>query len=160
MSTSFPQHGRLAGIDYGHVRVGIAVCDPERAIASPLATYTRRDPEADADFFRRLVDEEHLVGFVVGLPIHASGSESAKSGEARRFGKWLTQVTGRPVCYWDERYTTVEAEQLLLQAEVRKRGRKKRLDSVAAQILLAAFLESPQTDQQPPQPLDDTRESM
>jgi putative Holliday junction resolvase len=152
-SPLIPAHGRLAGIDYGTVRIGIAVCDDERVVASPFDTYTRRNPDADAAFFREFVEQERIVGFVVGLPVHSSGSESVKSQEVRRFGEWLAAATDRPVQYWDERYTTVAAEQLLNQASIRGRKRKTRLDRVAAQIILATFIEV--GHEATPQPLDD-----
>ncbi len=96
-STEFPTTGRLAGIDYGTVRIGVAITDASRILASPLENYNRRSLEADADYFRRLTDQEQIVGFVVGLPVHSSGQESQKSAEARGFGQWLRAVTGRPV---------------------------------------------------------------
>ena len=72
--------------------------------------------------------------------MHLDGRESEKSLEARRFGKWLGDVTGLPVEFFDERFTSLEAEQLLLGAELTKKRRKKRLDMLAAQIMLAAYL--------------------
>lgn len=134
--------GRLAGVDFGTVRIGIAITDPEQRIASPLANYTRRSEKADAEFFRKLVAEERIAGFVVGLPVHLDGRESQKSAEARRFGEWLGQISGRPVVFFDERFTSVEAEQALLGAELTKKKRKARLDMLAAQILLTAYLEA------------------
>jgi len=134
--------GRVAGVDYGHVRIGIALSDPDRTIASPLENYTRRGPALDAQRFRRLAAEEQIALFVVGLPIHLDGGESEKSREARRFGAWLAEATGVPVEFFDERFTSVEAEQMLLAADVTRRGRKKRLDMLAAQILLSAWLEA------------------
>ncbi len=92
--------------------------------------------------------------FVVGLPVHTSGHESQKSLEAKAFGDWLTGVTGVPVAYFDERYTTVEAEQILAGAKLTKARRKERLDMLAAQILLTAYLESTSRDL-PPGALDD-----
>lgn len=141
-SGSFPASGRLAGIDYGTVRVGVAITDPERRLASPLAVLTRRDRTQEARYFQQLVADELIVGFVVGLPVHSHGGESEKSREARRFGDWLTQVTGRSVVYFDERFTTVVAEQLLNSAGLTSQRRKERRDKLAAQILLTAFLES------------------
>jgi putative Holliday junction resolvase len=134
--------GRLAGIDYGTVRIGIAITDPEQRIASPLLNYTRRGERADAEFFRKLVTEERIAGFVVGLPIHLDGRESEKSAEARRFGQWLGETTGLPTVFFDERFTSVEAEHALLDAEMTKKQRKARLDKLAAQILLMAYLEA------------------
>jgi putative Holliday junction resolvase len=134
--------GRVAGIDYGTVRIGIALTDPQRTIASPIENYTRRNIELDAQRFKQLVKEEKVTLFVVGLPIHLDGRESAKSVEARQFGKWLAEVTGVPVDFFDERFTSSEAENLLLDADLTKKRRKKRLDMLAAQIMLTAFLES------------------
>jgi putative Holliday junction resolvase len=134
--------GRIAGIDFGTVRIGIAISDPEGKIASPLENYTRRGKDQDARRFQRLVAEERVSQFVVGLPVYLDGNESPKSIEARQFGQWLFELTGVPVVYFDERFTSQEAEQFLLGAELTKKNRKKRLDMLAAQIMLSAFLES------------------
>ncbi len=99
----WPASGRLAGIDYGTVRIGVAVTDPDRRLASPWATHERRSLTADAAFFARLVIDERIVGFVVGLPLIPRGDESPKSTEARRFGRWLGEATGKPVVFFDER---------------------------------------------------------
>lgn len=138
--TSAP--GRVAGIDYGAVRIGIAITDPERKIANPLENYTRRGPDQDAQRFRRLVAEEQVVLFVVGLPLHLDDRESQKSQEARQFGQWLSEVTGVPVEFFDERFTSRDAEELLLAADMTRKRRKRRLDMLAAQIMLSGYLES------------------
>lgn len=130
------------GIDYGTVRIGIASADLEVGIASPVENYTRRGPEADAQRFRRLVEEEAVTRFVVGLPVHLSGDESQKSFEARQFGNWLHETTGVAVDYFDERFTSAEAERHLEQANLTKKKRKARLDMLAAQIMLSAYLEA------------------
>jgi putative holliday junction resolvase len=134
--------GRLLGVDYGQVRVGLASSDPDRKIAFPLDTYTRRKPEQDAVYFRTLVAEEMVAGLVVGLPMHLDGREGQKAGEARTFGNWLAAATGLPVVYWDERFTTVEAESALWSAGLTHKKRKARRDRVAAQILLQAYLDA------------------
>ena len=139
---AFPVQGRLAGIDFGTVRIGIAVTDPDQRLASPYEIYHRRSPAADAQYFQRLVQEERAVGFVIGLPVLASGEESQKSLEARAFGDWLSGLTGLPVRFYDERYTSVLADQSLLDAQLTRKQRKARLDKVAAQLILAAYLES------------------
>src|SRR5262249_44601057 len=134
--------GRLAGIDYGTVRIGVAITDPERRIASPLVNYTRRGESLDARHFQKLVADERIASFVVGLPVHLDGRESQKSIEARKFGQWLAETTGVSVVFFDERFTTSEAEQFLGAAELTKKQRKSRLDKLAAQILLTAYLEA------------------
>ncbi|MBX7167203.1 MAG: Holliday junction resolvase RuvX [Pirellulales bacterium] len=147
--------GRVAGIDYGTVRIGIALSDSQRRIASPYENYQRRTPQLDARRFQRLVAEERVRLFVVGLPVHLDGRESQKSHEARQFGAWLHQATGVEVCYFDERFTSAEAEAALQAAELTKKRRKARLDMLAAQIMLAAFLESPDAALRDPGSLDD-----
>lgn len=135
--------GRIAAIDYGTVRIGVALSNRSRTLASPHEIYTRRSRELDADYFRRLVKDEDVSRFVVGLPVHGHGAESQKSREAREFGRWLGELAGRPVDFFDERYTTAFAKQLLEEAGLTKKRRKERLDKLAAQILLSAYLESP-----------------
>ena len=149
-----PNAGRLAGIDYGTVRIGIAVSDARQTIASPYENYTRRGAAADEKYFRLLASSERLAGFVVGLPVHLSGYESGKSLEARAFGQWLAALTQVPVAFFDERFTSVEAERFLMAAEMTNKQRKQRLDKLAAQILLSSYLEA-QHKADPPQRLDD-----
>jgi len=127
----------------------VAITDPEQRLASPLVNYTRRGPEADAKWLAQVVHEERIVGFVVGLPVHVSGDESQKSHEARKFGQWVAELTGLPVCYFDERYTSAHAEQLLLAAELTKKRRQERMDKLAAQILLATYIESSRSAKEP-----------
>jgi putative holliday junction resolvase len=138
---SGPEPGRVAGIDYGSVRIGIAISDTDRRIASPLENYTRRGDEQDARRFRRLAAEEGVALFVVGLPLHLDDRESQKSQEARQFGRWLTETTGVPVEFFDERFTSREAEEILLAVDMTRKRRKRRMDMLAAQIMLRAYLE-------------------
>jgi putative Holliday junction resolvase len=133
---------RVAGIDYGTVRIGIATADLAVGIAGPFENYTRRSPELDAKYFADLATQEKIERFVVGLPVHLSGQESQKSTEAREFGEWLGKVTGVPVEYFDERFTTSEADQILGSAKLTKKQRQARRDQLAAQIMLTAYLES------------------
>jgi putative Holliday junction resolvase len=133
---------RVLGIDYGQVRVGLAVSDPDRKIASPLATYVRRNEEADRRYFNEIAEREQIGLIVVGLPLHLSGAEGRKATEARRFGEWLHQITGLGIVYWDEQFSTVEAESHLWAAELTHKQRKARRDRLAAQIFLQAYLDA------------------
>ena len=141
MSSRVESPGRVAGVDYGDVRIGVAITDTDRTIASPLENYTRRTLQQDAEWFRRLVAEQGVRLFVVGLPIHLDGLESQMSQKARKFGEWLGQTTGVPVEFFDERFTSHEAEQALLAVDMTRKRRKRRLDMLAAQIMLTAYLE-------------------
>lgn len=134
--------GRLLGIDYGTVRVGLAISDRDRIIASPIATRQRNNADADAVFFRKLIEAEQVAGIVVGLPVHLNGREGIKATEARVYGKWLAEISGLPVVFADERFTTLEAENALWNAGLTHRQRKDRRDRVAAQIMLQAYLDA------------------
>jgi putative Holliday junction resolvase len=141
-TTAIPP-GRVAGIDYGRKRIGIAICDASRIIASPFGMHAPSgDEAAEAAFFCRLVSDEELVGFVVGLPIHADGSDSRMSVEVEKFGAWLAATTARPVAFQDERFTSVEAAGKLAGHGLSRARKKARTDAIAAQILLSDWLES------------------
>jgi len=134
--------GRLLGVDYGDVRVGLAVSDPDRQIAFPLSVYTRQSRDRDAAYFQAVVKQERIAALVVGLPVHLSGREGGKAAAARAFGAWLGQATGLPVAFYDERFTTVQAESALWEAGLTHKRRKARRDKVAAQMLLQAYLDA------------------
>src|SRR5204862_2977671 len=84
---------RLLGVDFGKVRIGLAVSDPDRKLAFPLEVHERRDRDADAAFFRALVEREEVGGLVVGLPVHLDGREGPEAAAARAFGAWLAAAT-------------------------------------------------------------------
>jgi putative holliday junction resolvase len=133
---------RLLGVDYGTVRIGLAITDADRIIASPLEVRERQRSDKDADFFKALVDREQVGGLVVGLPLHTTGREGTKAEEARAFGAWLGSVTGLSVVFADERFSTAFAESALWAAGLTHKKRKARRDAVAAQVLLQAFIEA------------------
>lgn len=161
----FPRSGRLAGVDFGSVRIGVSVCDPLWILVSPLEIRLVSDQARDAEYFRTLAKREALAGWVVGLPIHCDGGESQKSIEARSFAKWLQESTSLPVRLFDERFTTSDAQARLRASSRRtegndrakgksgggksaggksamKRSRQRQVDAIAAQVLLESFLEA------------------
>jgi putative Holliday junction resolvase len=149
MTAALPA-GRLAGVDYGRRRIGVAICDAERIICSPLCVHqTVGDRAADAAFFRRLVADESIAGFVIGLPVHADGTDSAMSVEVERFGGWLAACTGLPVVFHDERYSSREAAGMLAGVGLTRGRKKERADAVAAQVVLQSWLESQARGERP-----------
>lgn len=152
---AMPRQGRLAAIDYGSVRIGVAITDPEQRFASPFENYTRRGPEKDAAWLRKWTSEERVVGLIVGLPLHTTGNESQKSAEVRQFVTWLQKLMSIPLVLFDERFTTAQANELLAEAGFTSKQRKERRDKLAAQILLVSYLESSRTAETAPQQLDD-----
>jgi putative Holliday junction resolvase len=133
---------RILGLDFGTRRVGAAVSDPRGVIATPLEVYERRDPVQDARHYREMVREHEIDRIVIGLPLHTGGREGVSAAQARTFGDWIAGVTGLPVTYFDERYTTAEAEDTLIAAGMKRSKRKGLRDMLAARILLQNFLDA------------------
>jgi putative Holliday junction resolvase len=146
---------RILAIDPGKVRLGLAVSDPERKIASPLTTWTRRDLEQDGRFLKQTIDDEQIGLIVIGLPVHTTGREGAEAGKAREFGAWLEKLSGLPVVFYDERFTTREAEAHLWDAGLSHKRRKARRDRVAAQILLQTYLDAGCPAESKPKSMDE-----
>ena len=138
----FPTQGRLLGIDFGTRRVGLAVSNPEQTMAGALEIIPRSIPTVESRRLKQIVQEYRIAGLIVGLPVHMSGDEGGSANLAREYGSWVAVETGLPLRFFDERYTSAIAEQILLDANLTRKKRKERLDKLAAQILLQSFLES------------------
>lgn len=152
--------GRVLGLDFGTRRVGAAVSDPRRSIATPLEVYERRDPAQDSRHYRTLIVEHEVDRIVIGLPLHTGGREGTAASLARTWGGWLTRETGLLIVYFDERYTTVEAEDSLIAAGMKRHRRRDYRDMLAARILLQNYLDAgcPEAEL-PPVPLADPSET-
>ena len=134
--------GKVMGIDLGKVRIGIAISDGLRLCANPLAVLRARDAAADIAAVIRLAEENEIEEFVVGLPLNMDDTESAGSAKARSFAAALETASGKPVNLWDERLSTVAAEEVLEAGTVKRRKRKRIVDKVAATVILQEFLDS------------------
>ena len=136
---------RILGVDYGERRVGLALSDPLAMIASPLPTLARRKgkrPPVAA--LARLVEVHEVVEIVLGLPLALSGEETDWTREVREFGDRLSERTGVPVAYQDERMTSVRAERAIRSLGLPKgrREEKERIDAAAAVLILQAHLDA------------------
>lgn len=135
--------GRIMAFDYGERRIGVAVSDPTRTIASPLTTL-RRKPRKRPPYveIQRLLEEHEVDETVIGLPLDLAGEEGEWAAEVRRFGEGLQRRTGLPVHWIDERMTSVRAERAVRSLGLRKRERedKERVDAAAAALILEGHL--------------------
>lgn len=130
-------------LDVGDVRIGVAVSDLMHIIANPLETYTRRgDVAKDAQYIADLAKKQEVELFVSGLPLGLNGQENEQTAKTRAFIDELSKHTNIPVRYMDERFTTLSAERVLIEGNVRRENRKKVIDKVAATIILQNFLDS------------------
>jgi len=137
----FPEAGALLCIDFGTKRLGFAVCNREQTIASPVENYTRSSLDQDTRALRRIVADYHVVGLIVGLPVHMSGAEGGTARVARTFGEWAAKITSLPLRFADERFSSLTAEAYLFAAEMTNKKRKQRLDMLAAQTILQNYLD-------------------
>lgn len=138
---------RLA-IDVGSVRIGVARCDSEGRLASPLTMVPRG--RGDLDAIARLVADDNVIEIIAGLPVGLSGREGQAATGARAFAARLAErVTPVPVRLVDERFTTVIAHDALRQTGSDARGRRPKVDSAAAALLLQGALDLERSTGQP-----------
>ena len=138
---------RICGIDYGTVRIGLAVGDLEGGIASPLATLNA--PGNVDDQVRVIIEAAaaYDVGqWVVGLPLNMDDTEGPQAKTTRDFGRRLEAISGKTVHFFDERLSSVTADELLAPAELTRKKHKARRDRVAAQVILQSFLDENRPD--------------
>jgi putative holliday junction resolvase len=135
--------GRVLALDPGSTRIGVAVSDPLRIVATPLEVL---EAGAIDDELPRLVAEYQPSVIIVGLPVGLSGKEGPSAVHARAFGARVTELTGIEVEYVDERFTTATAEAAMLEGGVKRRDRRQNVDKVAAAVILRHFLDRPRPD--------------
>ena len=134
---------RLLGIDLGSKRIGVAVSDRSGTIASPLTVIARaRTQRLDHEEIARLVVEEEVEGIVVGLPLNMDGSLGPAAQAAQREVERLTTVVGVPVYLHDERRSTVQADQSMVQRNMNAPDRRAVVDKVAAAFILQSWLDA------------------
>ncbi|HSJ28684.1 MAG TPA: Holliday junction resolvase RuvX [Acidimicrobiia bacterium] len=128
----------MLAFDPGSTRIGVAVSDPLRILATPLEVFPIDETD---DRVRALVEEYRPTSIVVGLPVGLSGREGPAAVAAREFGRRVEALVGVEVHYVDERFTTATAEAAMLEGGVRRRDRRRNVDKVAAAVILRQFLD-------------------
>lgn len=132
---------RLLGLDLGEKTIGLAVCDEEQLVATPLRTLGRHGGRRDIEAVASAMRQARARGLVLGLPLSLDGEEGAAARRVRRFGDRLQQHLGCPVGYVDERFTTVAAERALIAADVRRARRRAVIDQAAAVLILQSYID-------------------
>ena len=150
---------RILGLDFGSRTVGVAVSDGLLLTAQGVETIERKDENKlrqTAARIEALVKEYEVTTIVMGLPKNMNNTEGERVEKTKAFGEMLERRTGLPVVYWDERLTTIAAEQVLMESGVRRENRKAVIDKIAACFILQGYLdhirfkqsESVQTDKE------------
>lgn len=135
---------RILGLDFGSKTVGVAVSDGLLLTAQGVETIERKDENKLRKTCARieeLIAEYEITEIVLGLPKNMNNTEGERVEKTKAFGEMLERRTGLPVHYWDERLTTVAAEQILMESGVRRENRKVVIDKVAAGLILQGYLD-------------------
>ncbi|MCP4453996.1 MAG: Holliday junction resolvase RuvX [Planctomycetes bacterium] len=130
---------KYLAVDYGNRRTGLALCDRNETMASPLSVI--HDPRRVIKLIVEVVEEEHIEGIVIGLPLNMDDSEGFQAKRVREFGKILSGKVDVPVLFHDERLSSFTASEKLAAMSLTRSHKKQRLDAVAAAVILEGFLE-------------------
>src|SRR5690349_8213564 len=141
---SIPSTGRILALDWGLVRIGLALSDETQTLASPLETLVRRRGKRlpMPRLLELLAAHGPVVGIVAGLPLTAEGDEGESAIESRMLAESVAARTGLPLELWDERLTTARALRAVREQGGSTRGRKEDVDALAAAVLLQHFLDA------------------
>jgi putative Holliday junction resolvase len=137
----FPPRGPLIGLDLGAKTIGIAVCDPDRRLATGVTTIARKTFTADAKTLLALAAERAATAFVLGLPVNMDGSEGPRAQSTRAFARNLAKLTDLTIALWDERLSTTAVERELIAADVSRAKRAAVIDQHAAAYILQGALD-------------------
>ena len=132
--------GRIKAFDIGDKRIGIAISDPFNEMALPLETYWRKNFNLDIDYLINIAKEKCADTIVCGLPVNFDGSESVQTTKTASFIEELRKRTYIKVVETDERFTTLQARRVLLEADMRRDKRKNVIDKIAASYILEDYL--------------------
>lgn len=133
--------GRIMGVDYGQRRIGLALSDPTQTLSSSLMTITNKGINAVVAELRRIVTENSISAIVVGMPLNMNGSVGPRGEETIGFMNVINDRLQLPVIPWDERLTSVSAQQVLILSGKSPSRNKDKIDRIAAAILLQTFLD-------------------
>ena len=131
---------RVAALDVGEARIGVAVSDELGITAQPLGVVRRVGGRRDLEALAAMLAPYAPVRLVVGLPLELRGSEGPQAARVRAFAEKAAAHLALPLEFWDERLTTVAAERTLLEADVSRRRRREVVDKIAASLILQGYL--------------------
>lgn len=146
-AAALPARAAILGIDPGEKRIGVAISDLTRLIASPLDTVARTKFTADAEAILKLYDARQCAGFVIGLPLNMDGSSGPAAQSARAFARNLLAKRDAPLLLWDERLSTAAVTRTLIESDASRRRRGEVVDKVAASYMLQGALDAMQERQ-------------
>jgi len=138
---AFGAKGALFGLDLGEKTIGIAVCDPDRMVATPVETIRRVKFTQDANRLAELAEERAVIGVVLGLPLNMDGSEGPRAQSTRAFARNLERILPLPAAFWDERLSTTAVERDMIGLDESRAKRAARIDESAAAFILQGAID-------------------
>jgi putative holliday junction resolvase len=138
---ALPANRAVAGLDLGDKTIGVALSDVRRQVATPIEVIRREKFTLDAGTLLALLQARGACGIVLGLPLNMDGTAGPRVQATQAFARNLEKLTPLPICYWDERLSTVAAERALLEADTSRKRRKEVIDQVAAGYILQGALD-------------------
>ena len=136
------EKGKVLAIDLGEKRIGLAISDETRTIAGSYGVISRKSRREDFKRYAALVDEEARTLIVIGLPINLSGQEGQRAAWVKDYAADLSENISVPLEFWDERFSTKQAEASLHARGKRGKRARERVDAVAAAFILQDYLDS------------------
>nr|WP_317282411.1 Holliday junction resolvase RuvX [uncultured Sellimonas sp.] len=136
---------RIMGLDFGAKTVGVAISDPLGLTAQGIETITRKQENKLRQTLARieeLIKEYEVEKIVLGFPKHMNNDIGERAEKTMEFKEMLERRTDLAVELWDERLTTVSAERILIESQVRRENRKQYIDKIAAVFILQGYLDS------------------
>ncbi|MEA1973371.1 MAG: Holliday junction resolvase RuvX [Candidatus Cloacimonadota bacterium] len=131
---------RLMGIDFGEVRIGIALSDPLQIISKPFVVLQNTDDEILWEELLKIIEERQVGKIILGLPLNLKGKDTKKTLEVREFAKILKDKINIPLVFHDERYSSVDANDALKSMGYNVRESRKVIDKIAASIILKNYM--------------------
>lgn len=138
---------RVLALDIGEVRVGLAISDPQGKVASPVCVMPAAEVEGNAAPFRRVLEDWEPELLLCGLPLTLAGEEGPQAERIRAIAQRISEQTGLPLQYADERLTSAEAKQILRRQGLNEKAMRGKVDMVAASLMLQAWLDSRDADE-------------
>ena len=133
---------RILAVDYGERRTGVAVSDELGITAQGLDTIEIADESEILSRVADLAAETNAEKVVIGLPLNMNGSESEKSEKVRQFGAQLEEIIKKPVAFWDERMTSMQAKRVMQELEIKTYKNKTLVDKISATLILQEYLKT------------------
>ncbi len=139
---NLPREGRVLGLDLGETTIGMALSDAGRSIASPLSTIERSKFSKDVEKLSAVIATHKIIALVIGYPINMDGTKGARAQSTITFISNISKKISLPMLLWDERFSTMAVEKMMIEADMSRKRRAELVDKLAASYMLQGYLDN------------------